>query len=54
MEDATQMEDNCAPQQPVKQLEGKKQVFNADFAFISITVAAVYCYTLMYTFLFLM
>ena len=54
MEDATQMEQSCAPQQPAKQLEGKTQVFNADFAFISITAVEVYCYTLMYAFMFLM
>ena len=54
MENAQNMEQNCQPAQPAKQLEGKPEVFNADFAFVAVTVSAVYCYTLLYTFMFLM
>jgi hypothetical protein len=54
MEDTTPMQENCQPEAPAKQLEGQKQVFNADFAFVAITSIALYCYTLVYAFTFLM
>jgi len=54
MDNTQPMDQACQPSQSAGKLEGKKQVFNADFAFIAVTAVAVYCYSLMYAFLFLM